>query len=148
VLDSDGKPYKVIKFATDITAARQQRAEYEGKVRAVDRAQAVIEFDLSGNVLFANQNFLDTLGYGFDEIHGKHHRMCCEVAYTATAEYRDFWAKLNRGDFDAGRYKRIGKGGRAVWIQATYNPIFDVGGRLHKVIKFATDVTAQVELED
>jgi methyl-accepting chemotaxis protein len=147
VLDAAGKPYKVIKFATDITASRQQNAEYEGKVRAVDRAQAVIEFDLSGHVLFANQNFLDTLGYRLDEIQGKHHRMFCEDAYSATAEYRDFWAKLNRGEFDAGRYKRVGKGGRSVWIQATYNPIFDGAGRLHKVIKFATDVTAQVELE-
>jgi methyl-accepting chemotaxis protein len=148
VLDAAGKPYKVIKFATDITASRQQNAEYEGKVRAVDRAQAVIEFDLSGHVLFANQNFLDTVGYRLDEIQGKHHRMFCEDAYSATSEYRDFWAKLNRGEFDAGRYKRVGKGGRAVWIQATYNPIFDGAGRLHKVIKFATDVTAQVELED
>ncbi|SIO60558.1 methyl-accepting chemotaxis sensory transducer with Pas/Pac sensor [Paraburkholderia phenazinium] len=148
VFDADGKPYKVIKFATDITATRQQNAEYEGKVRALDRAQAVIEFDLSGMVLFANQNFLDTLGYRLDEIQGKHHRQFCDEAYTASAEYRDFWAKLNRGEFDAGRYKRIAKGGRAVWIQATYNPIFDVGGRLHKVIKFATDVTAQVELEE
>jgi methyl-accepting chemotaxis protein len=148
VFDADGKPHKVIKFATDITAARQQNAEYEGKVRAVDRAQAVIEFDLSGNILVANQNFLDTLGYRLEDIQGKHHRMFCEEAYTATAEYRDFWAKLNRGEFDAGRYKRIAKGGRAVWIQATYNPIFDGGGRLYKVIKFATDVTAQVELED
>jgi methyl-accepting chemotaxis protein len=148
VLDADGKPYKVIKFATDITASRQQNAEYEGKVRALDRAQAVIEFDLSGTVLFANQNFLDTLGYRLDEIQGKHHRLFCEEAYTASAEYRDFWARLNRGEFDAGRYKRIAKGGRTVWIQATYNPIFDVGGRLHKVIKFATDVTAQVELEE
>jgi methyl-accepting chemotaxis protein len=147
VLDATGKPYKVIKFATDITASRQQNAEYEGKVRAVDRAQAVIEFDLSGHVLFANQNFLDTLGYRLDEIQGKHHRMFCDDAYSATAEYRDFWAKLNRGEFDAGRYKRVGKGGRSVWIQATYNPIFDGAGRLHKVIKFATDVTAQVELE-
>ncbi|MGA3249043.1 MAG: methyl-accepting chemotaxis protein [Paraburkholderia sp.] len=148
VFDSDGKAYKVIKFATDITASRQQNAEYEGKVRALDRAQAVIEFDLSGTVLFANQNFLDTLAYRLDEIEGKHHRLFCEEAYTGSAEYRDFWAKLNRGEYDAGRYKRIAKGGRTVWIQATYNPIFDVGGRLHKVIKFATDVTAQVELED
>ncbi|RFU46452.1 methyl-accepting chemotaxis protein [Paraburkholderia sp. DHOC27] len=148
VLDATGKPYKVIKFATDITASRQQNAEYEGKVRAVDRAQAVVEFDLAGHVLFANQNFLDTLGYRLDEIQGKHHRLFCEDAYSVTAEYRDFWAKLNRGEYDAGRYKRVGKGGRPVWIQATYNPVFDGAGRLHKVIKFATDVTAQVELEE
>ena len=148
VMGEDGRPYKVIKFATDITAIKQQHAEYEGRIRAIDKAQAVIEFDTGGNVLQANQNFLDTLGYRLDEIQGRHHRMFCDEAYTASPEYREFWAKLNRGEFDSGRYKRIAKGGRVVWIQATYNPIFDVNGRLHKVVKFAIDVTAQVELED
>ncbi len=148
VLGEDGRPYKVIKFATDVTAAKQKNADYEGRVNAIDKAQAVIEFDTTGYVLGANQNFLDTLGYRSEEIVGKHHRMFCDDSYTASNEYREFWAKLNRGEFDAGRYKRVGKGGRVVWIQATYNPIFDVSGRLHKVVKFATDVTAQVELED
>ncbi|WP_322105323.1 methyl-accepting chemotaxis protein [Paraburkholderia sp. J41] len=148
VLGADGRPYKIIKFATDVTAIKAQHAEYEGRLRAIDKAQAVIEFDTAGIVLHANQNFLDTLGYRLEEILGKHHRMFCEEAYTASLEYREFWAKLNRGEFDAGRYKRIGKGGRVVWIQATYNPIFDVNGRLYKVIKFANDVTAQVELEE
>jgi len=148
VIGEDGRPYKVIKFATDVTAIKQQHADYEGRIRAIDKAQAVIEFDTDGNVLHANQNFLDTLGYRLDEIQGKHHRMFCEQAYTAGPEYREFWAKLNRGEFDSGRYKRIAKGGRVVWIQATYNPIFDVNGRLYKVVKFAIDVTAQVELED
>ena len=148
VLDEAGKACKVVKFATDVTAARLQNAEYEGKVRAMDKAQAVIEFDPSGKVQVANQNFLDALGYRLDEIQGQHHRMFCEEAYTASAEYRDFWAKLNRGEFDAGRYKRVGKGGRVIWIQATYNPVFDTNGRLHKVVKFATDVTAQVNLEN
>ncbi|WP_027795071.1 methyl-accepting chemotaxis protein [Paraburkholderia acidipaludis] len=148
VIGEDGRPYKVIKFATDVTAARQQHVEYEGRIRAIDKAQAVIEFDTSGNVLHANQNFLDTLGYRLDEIQGRHHRMFCEEAYATSAEYREFWAKLNRGEYDAGRYKRIARGGRAVWIQATYNPIFDVNGRLYKVVKFAIDVTLQVELED
>lgn len=148
VFDADGKPYKVIKFATDVTAARQRNAEYEGKVRAMDKAQAVIEFDPSGNILTANQNFLDAMGYRLEEIQGKHHRIFCDDAYTASDDYRTFWAKLNRGEFDAGRYKRLGKGGRVVWIQATYNPIDDGNGRLSKVVKFATDVTAQVELEE
>jgi len=148
VFDDAGKPYKVIKFATDVTADRLQNAEYEGKVRAIDKAQAVIEFDPNGRVLVANQNFLDAMGYRLDEIQGEHHRIFCEEAYTTSADYRDFWARLNRGEFDAGRYKRIGKGGRVVWIQATYNPIFDLGGRLHKVVKFAFDVTAQVNLEN
>ncbi|MBB2998588.1 methyl-accepting chemotaxis protein [Paraburkholderia tropica] len=148
VFGEDGRPYKVIKFATDITAIKQQHAEYEGRLRAIDKAQAVIEFDTQGIVLQANQNFLDTLGYRLEEIQGKHHRMFCDELYACSAEYTEFWAKLNRGEFDAGRYKRIGKGGRVVWIQATYNPIFDVNGRLYKVIKFANDVSAQVELEE
>lgn len=148
VLDETGKPYKVIKFATDITAAKRQTAEYEGKVHAMDKAQAVIEFDLHGTVLSANQNFLDALGYRLDEIVGQHHRMFIDDAHAASPEYRAFWAKLNRGEFDSGRYRRVGKGGRAVWIQATYNPILDAGGRPYKVVKFASDVTAQVELEE
>jgi methyl-accepting chemotaxis protein len=148
VIGDDGRPCKVIKFATDITAVKQQHAEYEGRLRAIDKAQAVIEFDTGGVVLHANQNFLDALGYRLEEILGKHHRTFCEEAYAASSDYREFWAKLNRGEFDSGRYKRIGKGGRVVWIQATYNPIFDVNGRLYKVVKFANDVTAQVELED
>lgn len=148
VIGDDGRPYKVIKFATDITAVKQQHAEYEGRLRAIDKAQAVIEFDTGGIVLHANQNFLDTLGYRLEEILGKHHRLFCEEAYAGSPDYREFWAKLNRGEFDSGRYKRIAKGGRVVWIQATYNPIFDVNGRLYKVIKFANDVSAQVELEE
>jgi methyl-accepting chemotaxis protein len=148
VFDGKGKPYKVIKFATDITEVRQSAAENEGKLNAIDRAQAVIEFDLDGHVLTANENFLDALGYRLEDIRGKHHRMFCEPDYVASTAYADFWAKLNRGEFDTGRYKRLAKGGRVIWIQATYNPIFDLNGRLHKVIKFATDVTAQVELEE
>ncbi|MBB3261580.1 methyl-accepting chemotaxis protein [Paraburkholderia bannensis] len=148
VLDKEGRAYKIIKFATDITQAKQEHAESAGRLRAIDKAQAVIEFDTSGIVLQANQNFLDTLGYRLDEIQGKHHRMFCEETYVAAPEYREFWAKLNRGEYDMGRYKRIGKGGRVVWIQATYNPIFDMNGRLYKVVKFANDVTAQVELEE
>ncbi|VVE21408.1 methyl-accepting chemotaxis protein [Pandoraea terrigena] len=147
VFDTHGAPYKVIKFATDITADRARQAEFEGKVRAMDLAQAVIEFNLDGTVITANDNFLSALGYSLDEIRGKHHRMFCETEYTASPAYRDFWAKLNRGEFDAGRYKRIGCGGREIWIQATYNPILDASGRPYKVVKFATDITQQVELE-
>ena len=148
VFDENGKPYKVVKFATDVTASRQQKAEFEGKVNAIDKAQAMIEFDLAGHVLHANDNFLKAMGYQLGEIQGRHHRLFCEESYTASQAYADFWAKLNRGEFDAGRYMRLGKGGRPIWIQATYNPIYDGNGRLHKVVKFATDVTAQVELEE
>lgn len=148
VFDEHGKPYKVIKFATDVTASRQQKAEFEGKVNAIDKAQAMIEFDLAGHVLHANDNFLKAMGYELEEIQGRHHRMFCQDSYAASAAYADFWAKLNRGEFDAGRYMRLGKGGRVIWIQASYNPIYDGNGRLCKVVKFATDVTAQVELEE
>ena len=148
VFDENGKPYKVIKFATDVTANRQQKAEFEGKVNAIDKAQAMIEFDLGGHVISANDNFLKAMGYELEDIQGHHHRMFCEDSYTASAAYADFWAKLNRGEFDAGRYKRLGKGGRVIWIQATYNPIYDGNGRLSKVVKFATDVTAQVAMEE
>ncbi|AKC68496.1 chemotaxis protein [Pandoraea oxalativorans] len=147
VFDPNGVPYKVIKFATDVTADRTRQAEYEGKVRAMDIAQAVIEFNLDGTVITANDNFLKTLGYSLDDVRGKHHRMFCEADYVAGNEYRDFWAKLNRGEFGAGRYKRLGRGGREIWIQATYNPILDANGRPYKVVKFATDITQQVELE-
>ncbi|VVE73386.1 chemotaxis protein [Pandoraea captiosa] len=147
VFDPNGVPYKVIKFATDVTADRTRQAEFEGKVRAMDIAQAVIEFHLDGTVITANDNFLKTLGYSLDEVRGKHHRMFCQADYVASPAYRDFWAKLNRGEFDAGRYKRVGSGGREVWIQATYNPILDANGRPYKVVKFATDITQQVELE-
>ena len=148
VFDDSGKPYKVVKFATDVTASRQEKAEFEGKVNAINKAQATIEFDLGGHVLMANDNFLGALGYALEEIQGRHHRMFCEENYVASPAYAEFWAKLNRGEFDAGRYKRVGKGGRVIWIQASYNPIYDGNGRLYKVVKFATDVTAQVELEE
>jgi len=148
VFDESGKPYKVVKFATDVTASRQEKAEYEGKVNAINKAQAMIEFDLGGHVLSANDNFLGAMGYSLEEIQGHHHRMFCEDSYASSAAYAEFWAKLNRGEFDAGRYKRLGKGGRVIWIQASYNPIYDGNGRLCKVVKFATDVTAQVELEE
>ncbi|VVE29914.1 chemotaxis protein [Pandoraea capi] len=147
VFDANGVAYKVIKFATDVTADRTRQAEFEGKVRAMDIAQAVIEFNLDGTVITANDNFLKTLGYSLDEIRGKHHRVFCESDYAASNAYREFWAKLNRGEFDAGRYKRLGNGGREIWIQATYNPILDANGRPYKVVKFATDITQQVELE-
>lgn len=147
VFDANGVAYKVIKFATDVTADRGRQAEFEGKVRAMDLAQAVIEFNLDGTVITANDNFLKTLGYSLDEIRGKHHRLFCEPDYAASQTYHDFWAKLNRGEFDAGRYKRIGRGGREIWIQATYNPILNANARPYKVVKFATDITQQVELE-
>ncbi len=143
VFDENGKVYKVVKFATDITANKLKNAEFESKLDAVSKVQAVIEFNLDGSVLVANENFLKTLGYSLDEIKGKHHRMFCEPAHTNSHEYRQFWDKLNRGEYDSGEYKRLTKSGREIWIQASYNPVFDMSGKVVKVIKFATDVTAE-----
>jgi len=144
VVDTQGTPYKVIKFATDITAQTVQAADFAGQLAAINKSQAVIEFDLQGNILSANQNFLDTMGYRLEEVQGRHHSMFADDAYRASAEYLAFWQKLGRGEYDAGQYLRHGKGGRDVWIQASYNPIFDASGKPVKVVKYATDVTAQV----
>jgi len=148
VFDASGKPYKAVKFATNITESKLRNAEFEGKLTAIGRSQAVIEFNLDGTIVIANENFLKTLGYSLDEIKGKHHRMFCEDKYTSSQEYKAFWEKLGSGEFFSARYKRIGKGGKAVWIQATYNPIFDMNGKPFKVVKFATDISAQVALEE
>ena len=142
VLDVSGKPIKVIKFATDVTAAKLQNTDYQGQVAAISKSQAVIEFTLDGVVLTANDNFLKTLGYSLDEIKGQHHSMFVEPAYRSTAEYKQFWRDLKAGIYQSDEYKRIGKGGTEVWIQASYNPILDADGHPIKVVKFATDVTA------
>jgi methyl-accepting chemotaxis protein len=140
-----GKPYKVVKFATDITEQKLKAAEDAGKLDALSRAQAVIEFTPKGEILTANKNFLEALGYQLAEIQGKHHQMFCEPSYTASDDYRQFWAKLAAGEFVADEFLRIGKGGKQVHIQASYNPIFDMNGRVFKVVKFATDVTTRVK---
>ncbi|MCC2612342.1 methyl-accepting chemotaxis protein [Neorhizobium petrolearium] len=145
---SGGKPYKVIKFATDITAAKLKAAEDEGKINAISRIQAVIEFTPTGEILTANDNFLSCLGYQLAEIAGKHHSMFCEPAFRDSPDYRQFWKKLAGGEAIAQEFKRIGKGGKVVWIQASYNPIFDADGRVFKVVKFATDITERVRAVD
>lgn len=141
---SGGKPYKVVKFATDITAQKLKAAEDAGKLDAISRAQAVIEFTPKGEILTANENFLKTLGYQLAEIQGKHHSMFCEPAYTASEDYRRFWTRLASGEFVADEFMRIGKGGAKVYIQASYNPIFDMNGKVFKVVKFASDVSERV----
>jgi len=139
-----GKPYKVVKFATDITAQKLKSAEDEGKLDAISRAQAVIEFTPSGEILTANQNFLSTLDYTLTDIQGKHHSMFCEQEYASSEDYRRFWQRLGSGEFIADEFLRVGKGGKKVYIQASYNPIFDLNGKVSKVVKFATDVTDRV----
>jgi len=143
-----GKPFKVVKFATDITEQKLKSAEDAGKLTALSRAQAVIEFTPNGDILTANQNFLSTLGYQLSEIQGRHHSMFCETAYTASDDYRRFWQRLSGGEFVTDEFLRIGKGGKRVYIQASYNPIFDMSGKVFKVVKFATDVTARVNNVD
>jgi methyl-accepting chemotaxis protein len=143
IFDSKGEPFEVIKFATDITEQKIRGMEHAGKIAAISRAQAVIEFNMDGTIVTANDNFLGAMGYSLPEIQGKHHSMFLTSADRNGAAYREFWAKLNRGEFQAAEYKRLGKGGKEVWILATYNPILDETGKPFKVVKFASDVTEQ-----
>src|SRR5579871_3636563 len=143
ILDLDGKPFKVVKYATDVTRQKLLNADYQGQMAAISKAQAVIEFNMDGTVITANDNFLNALGYSLDEIKGKHHSLFVEEAYRQSSDYTEFWTKLRRGEYQAAEYKRIGKGGREVWIQASYNPILDLNGKPFKVVKYATDITPQ-----
>ncbi|MCD2518442.1 PAS domain-containing methyl-accepting chemotaxis protein [Massilia sp. G4R7] len=147
ILDEAGRIVKVMKFATDVSEQKRRNGESAGMVAAMRKSQAVVEFDMDGVLLCANENFLDLLGYQLADVEGEHHRVFCDDEYAASAAYRKFWQKLGRGEYDEGRYKRIGNDGKVVWIQATYNPIFDLSGRPVKVVKFATDITEQVMLE-
>ncbi len=144
VIDQNGKPFKVVKFATDITEQKLRNADLAGQMAAIGKSQAVIEFNMDGTIITANDNFLNTLGYSLGEIKGRHHSMFVDAAERDAAGYREFWASLNRGNYQAAEYRRIGKGGKEVWIQASYNPILDLNGKPFKVVKYATDTTAQV----
>ncbi len=146
IFDKRGRPYKVVKFATDITEQKMLMANYEGQLAAIAKSQAVIEFGLDGTILTANPNFLRTMGYSLDEVKGRHHSMFAPAGVSESGEYKAFWAKLGRGEYDSGQYRRLGKGGREVWLQASYNPIMDASGRPYKVVKYATDITAQTQL--
>ena len=147
VINSDGHPERVLKIASDTTAAKRQQAEYEGKVNAIDRSQAVIEFGLDGTILAANANFLEIFGYRSTELVGQHHRILCDNQLVASPAYRDLWIRLGRGEFDSGRYPRRARDGSLVWIQATYNPILDANGRPWKIVKFASDISHAVQLQ-
>ncbi|MDQ0322662.1 methyl-accepting chemotaxis protein [Pararhizobium capsulatum DSM 1112] len=139
------KPFKVVKFATDITAIRMKSAEDRGKLEALSRAQAIIEFTPTGEIITANENFLTTLGYGLAEIVGKHHAIFCDADYARSPAYQRFWSELGSGKFVADEFVRVAKDGTPVYIQASYNPIFDDAGRVFKVVKFATDVTERLK---
>lgn len=144
VFDEKGKPFKVVKFATDVTEQKLRNADLSGQIDAIGKSQAVIEFNLDGSIITANRNFQQALGYSLAEIVGRHHSMFVAPAERDSPAYREFWAALNRGEFQAAEYKRIGKGGREVWIQASYNPILDLNGKPFKVVKYASDITQQV----
>ncbi|MDA8793922.1 PAS domain-containing methyl-accepting chemotaxis protein, partial [Bacteriovoracaceae bacterium] len=143
ILDAEGNVFKVVKFASDVTEAKIKNSDYESKINAIDKSQAVIEFTPDGTIITANQNFLSTTGYKLNEIEGKHHQMFCEKSYTKSSEYRSFWNKLGKGQFDAGEYKRISKEGNEIWINASYNPLYDLDGKVYKVVKYATDLTKE-----
>ncbi|MGE0045884.1 MAG: methyl-accepting chemotaxis protein, partial [Hyphomonadaceae bacterium] len=166
--DPSRLPYKTditigdLKFALNVSGVFDENRAYVGNVlewenvtqarsnagslAALNRSQAIIEFTLEGKILGANENFLKTVGYSLEEVRGQHHSMFAPPELRASAEYRAFWDKLGRGEYDAGQYKRIGKGGREIWIQASYNPILDGNGKPFKVVKFATDITDQMNI--
>lgn len=148
VLDRSGKPVKIIKLATDITQTKSHIANFEGQVAAIRKSQAVIEFSLDGTVIDANENFLQALGYSLAEIKGQHHRIFVDPKERGSENYRRFWEKLAQGQYDDGQYLRVGKGDRPIWIQASYNPIFDALGKPYKVVKYATDITANKLAQD
>jgi methyl-accepting chemotaxis protein len=144
IKDASGRVVKVVKYAMDVTAKVQQESEANAKLEAIDRAMAVIEFDLEGNVLTANQNFLTRMGYTLAELKGKHHRLFCTAELVNSGAYQDFWRRLNQGELFHGLFERVDKRGQTVWLEANYNPVYDAAGRLCKVVKFASDVTARV----
>jgi methyl-accepting chemotaxis protein len=146
IFDSKGKPIAVIKFATDITEQKLKNADYQGQICAINKVQAVIEFDMAGHILNANQNFLTAMGYTLEEIKGKHHRLFVLPEEAQSEEYRLFWEKLRRGEYEEKVYCRQGRGGRRVWIQASYNPIFDADNKPYKIVKYASDITAMITL--
>jgi methyl-accepting chemotaxis protein len=144
VLNGRGKVVRVVKVATDTTASHQKNAAFEAKLAAISRVQGVIEFTPTGEIINANENFLAVVGYRLDEVKGQHHRMFVDRSFAQSAEYQDFWRKLNSGEFVAAEFKRLGKGNREVWIQASYNPIFDLENRVTSIVKFASDITGRV----
>ncbi|MCD5996715.1 PAS domain-containing protein [Pseudomonas sp. CDFA 602] len=148
VVDAQGKVLRIVKYALDVTNKVMLENETHSKLAAVDRAMAVCEFDPGGHVTAANNNFLNVMGYALTDIKGKHHKIFCEQSLVNSSEYAEFWRKLNQGEFVGGQFKRLGKHGRIVWLEATYNPVFDAEGKLYKIVKFASDITEKVERQE
>jgi methyl-accepting chemotaxis protein len=147
VRSSDGRIRHISFYASDLTRTIEASREHENLIGALVRSTAVIEFDLNGNVLSANDRFLNGMGYSLAQIKGKHHRTFCAPDEYNSAEYQNFWRRLNSGEFVAGRFKRIDSHGRTVWLEASYNPVVDANDKLYKVVKFATVITDQVNRE-
>jgi methyl-accepting chemotaxis protein len=144
IRDMNGALIKVMKLATDVTARKLDYANFQGQIEAIGKSQAVIEFDMNGLILSANRNFLEATGYTAEEMVGRHHRILLAPGDAESVEYKQFWDALRRGEFQSGDFRRVGKGGRTIWLHATYSPIFDLAGKPFKVVKFASDITTQV----
>ncbi|SDQ48823.1 PAS domain S-box-containing protein [Pseudomonas grimontii] len=144
VLDSDNHVHRVIKVASDISARVHHEYENQSLIDAIGRSMAVIEFTPQGQILNANENFLKTVQYSLGEIVGQHHSMFCHRGEVESPSYKAFWASLSRGEFHSHRFERKNKYGQTLFLEASYNPIFDTNGRLYKVVKFASDITDQV----
>ncbi len=145
VRDSTGKVMKVVKFATDVTGRIEAANEARNKLHAIDRAMAIIEFDLEGRILKANANLTQTMGYSEAELVGKSHSILCPSEVANSSEYADFWRRLNKGEFFSGQFKRVGRNGQVRWMEATYNPVYNADGKLHRIVKFASDITSRIE---
>ena len=147
ILDKAGKPFKVVKYSTDVTGAKLRNADSASQVAAISKVQAVIEFQVDGTIVSANDKFLDAMGYRLEEVVGRHHSLFVDPADAGGMEYRRFWADLAAGRSQTGRFRRLGKGGKEVWIQGSYFPVMDLNGKPAKVVKYASDVTQVKQIE-
>lgn len=146
IMGRGGKPLKIVKFAIDVTRQKMEYADLQGQVNAIRKSQAVIEFDLDGMILDANEPFLNTMGYTLAEVKGKNHGLFVDPDYRASRDYPAFWDRLRAGEYQAAQFRRLGKGGKVVWIEGSYNPILDMNGKPFKIVKFATDITRPTNL--
>ena len=142
--DLNGKPVGIIMLASDVTEMTMEEIGQNNIISALNKSMALIEFDTNGYVLHANDNFLKATGYPLNEIVGQHHSLFCTRENAQSAEYKKFWDELRKGVFSSGRFERVKKNGDPLWLSATYNPIYDHNGKIHKIIKFARDVTSRV----
>lgn len=141
VLSTDGRPYKIVKLAIDVTERKRIMSDFKNQMRAIDKSFAIIEFELDSTILTANQNFLATVGYELEEVVGRKHVMFVPEGQANSVAYKELWDNLRKGEFQRGEFQRITKDGRLIWISGSYNPIFDQHGRLYKIVKFVVDIT-------